>query len=120
MMISNEGEVGIGGAPDATLDVHGTTILGNNGTALTEIIKLTVLANVINVPANSTVTKTFPVANCITGSSVIISPGTALQSGLVIAYARVSVDGTVEAKFTNTTAADIDPPPMNFYITVIR
>lgn len=121
LVVTKTGNTGIGTlTPEAKLDVNGTAIIGTNGTALTEIIKVTVLSDVPNVAANSTVTETIPVANSITGSSVSISPASALANGLIIAYARVSVAGTVEVKFTNTTGADINPSPMNFYITVIR
>jgi len=121
LSITKTGNTGIGTmTPGAKLDVNGTTILGVNGTSVTEIIKVTVLSDVPNVAAGSTVTETIPVPNSNTTSSVSISPASALQNGLLIAYARVSVAGTVEVKFTNTTGADINPPPMNFYITVIR
>ena len=107
LTISKNGNIAIGSAPpDAKLDVQGTAIIGTNGTALTEIIKLTVLSDIVNVPANDSVLETFPFPNCTTGSSVTISPASALQSGLVMAYARVSVAGTVEARFTNTTGVE--------------
>ena len=121
LAITKTGNTGIGTlTPEAKLDVNGTTIIGTNGTVLTEIIKVTVLSDVPNVAAGSTVTETIPVPNSTTTSSVSISPSSALPNGLIIAYARVSVAGTVEAKFTNTTGADINISPMNFYITVIR
>jgi hypothetical protein len=121
LTISKAGNVAIGSAsPGARLDVQGTAIIGSNGTVLTEIIKLTVLSDIPNVAANSTVTETFPVANATVGSSVYISPSSAFANGLIMAYARVSAAGTVEAKFTNTTVAAINPSPMDFYITVIR
>ncbi|MEO6133492.1 MAG: hypothetical protein ABIQ02_16750, partial [Saprospiraceae bacterium] len=106
--------------PEAKLDVNGTTIIGTNGTLLTEIIKVTVLTDVNNVPAGSSVLETIPVANCTTGSTVFMSPASALAAGLIIAYTRVSVAGTVEARFVNTTGADINPPAMNFFITAIK
>ena len=107
-------------SPEAKLDVNGTIILGTNGTAITDIIKVTVIVDISNVVAGSTVTEQIPVTNSNTGSSVFISPASALQNGLIIAYARVFAAGTVEVKFTNTTGADINPPAMNFHITVIR
>jgi hypothetical protein len=131
MVVLKNGSVGIGtSSPIATLQVNGSTILstttlgslklGTNGTTLAEMIKLTVNKNVVSVPANSTVTETFTVANAQLTSTVYISPASALTSGLIIAYARVSVAGTVEVKFTNTTGSAIDPAAMDFYITVIR
>ena len=74
----------------------------------------------ISIVAGGSALETFAVPNATIGSSVMISPGTALQSGIIIAYARVSAAGTVEARFINTTAGAINPPPMDFFITVIK
>jgi hypothetical protein len=121
VFIEKTGNVGIGTqSPAALLDVNGPTIIGSNGTALTEIIKVTVSKNVAAVSANSSVTESFTVANSQPNSTVYVSPASSLSDGLLIAYARVSTAGTVEVKFTNTTAAIIDPATMNFFITVIR
>jgi hypothetical protein len=50
----------------------------------------------------------------------MVSPASALDDGLMIAYARVSAANTVEVKFINTTGSAIDPAAMDYYITVIR
>jgi hypothetical protein len=121
MTVLKNGNTGINtSSPQDMLDVNGTTRLGTNGTALSEIIKVTVSKNVAAISANSSGTESFSVANAQTTSTVYISPASSLTDGLTIAYARVSAAGNVEVKFTNTTGAVIDPPAMNFYITVIR
>ena len=43
-----------------------------------------------------------------------------LPDGLVIAYSRVSVQGFVEVKFTNTTDHEIDPLMMKYAVTVLN
>jgi hypothetical protein len=106
--------------PAAMLHVEGNAKLGIKGTVIDELIKVTRIKNVPNVAANSTITETFVVSDALPGSTVYISPADALDDGLLIAYARVSVAGTVEVKFTNTTGLAINPVAMDFYITVIR
>jgi hypothetical protein len=63
---------------------------------------------------------TFSVANAALNSSVYVSPATALPEGVIIAYARVSVVGTVEVAFYNVKTTAIDPAAMDFYITVVN
>jgi len=113
--------VGIGLTnPTRRLDVNGDFRLGTNGTTITNLIKVTLNKNVLSVPANSTGIETFTVAGAALNSTVYVSPATALANGLIIAYARVSVAGTVEVAFANTTGGAIDPAAMDFYITVIQ
>ena len=50
----------------------------------------------------------------------MVSPQAGLPDGLLIQYARVSTNGTVEVKFINTTLIPINLDPMNYYITVIQ
>ena len=114
-------KVGIGIiTPLAILDVHGSFKLGKNGTANTELIKLTVNKDIALVAAGTSNIETFTLTNAQPGSTVYISPEFALADGLQIAYARVSAANTIEIKFTNTSLGPIDPAGMNFYITVIR
>ena len=94
--------------------------LGNNGTVLTEVIKATVNKNIGTVNANTSSQETFAVVNAALNSTVYISPATTLANGLIIAYARVSVAGTVEVTFTNTTGGNITTGAINYFITVIR
>jgi trimeric autotransporter adhesin len=114
--------VGIGTTTPATsLDVSGTTKIGINGTTVNAVIRATFNLNLPSIAASGgTSTQTFLVPNSLTTATVYISPAAGLNSGVVIAYARVSVAGTVEVKFTNVTAAPIDPAVSDFYITVIQ
>ena len=115
------GNTGIGTySPDAKLHVKGTVILGTEGTVVTNVIKATVLKDIPSVAANSSSVQTFTVNNASPGASVVISPEIALSDRLIIAYARVSAEDVVEAKFTNITGSPINPGSMNFYITVIE
>lgn len=121
LTILKNGNTGIAtSTPEAKLDVNGTAIIGTNGTVLTEVIKVTVNHDIIPMLANGSALETFSVPNAAIGSSVMISPGAALFNGIIIAYARVSAAGTVEVRFNNITAAAINPPPMDFYITVVK
>jgi hypothetical protein len=113
--------LGIGtSAPATTLDVNGTTQIGNNGTTITEIIRATSNQDFANIGAGNSRTVTFAVTNAATGSSVNITPETAFPDGVIIAYARVSAAGTVEAKIMNTSGSAYNPPAMDYYITIFR
>jgi hypothetical protein len=115
------GNVGIGTySPDAKLHVKGSVILGDSGTLINKVIKVTLSKNLVSVPPNSATIETFTVTGANTGSSVSISPANVLADGLLIAYARVSAANTIEVKFMNVTATAINPSTMNFYISVIE
>ena len=50
-----------------------------------------------------------------------ISPDAGLDPKLVIDYARVSASGVVDVVITNISPTfAVDPPSMNFHITVIN
>jgi hypothetical protein len=115
------GNTGIGTySPDAKLHVRGTVILGTEGTVVTNVIKATVVKDIPSVAANSSTAQSFAIINASPGSSVVVSPESALADGLIIAYARVSSPGFVEVKFTNITGSSINPASMDFYFTVIE
>jgi hypothetical protein len=115
------GNTGIGTyTPDAKLHVKGTVILGSQGTLLTNVIKAIVTKDITTVAANSSSVQSFTLNNATPGASVVISPENALPDGLIIAYARVSIEDNVEVKFTNVTGSAINPASMDFYITVIE
>jgi trimeric autotransporter adhesin len=115
--------VAINGKPDpasASFQVNGSARLGNYGTTINNIIKLTISADIDPVASNSSLLKTFAVPHATAEASVMISPQNALPDGMVISYVRVSTTGTVEVKYRNTSAATIDLASMNWYITVIQ
>ncbi len=115
------GKVGVGTfSPQAKLDVKGPVILGDNGTVIQNVIKITVSKNLPGIPANSAFLQNFTVTGTAIGSSVSISPGIALADGLLISYARVSAANTVEVKFMNTTFVTLDQGLTAFFITVIE
>ena len=115
------GKVGIGTyGPRATFEVKGDMILGDGGTAINKVLKATVTKDIGSVAAGVSNTQTFTVTNAKVGSTVYISPESALPNGLLIAYARVSTANTIEVKFFNVTAAAINPASMDFFITVIE
>ena len=117
----NLGKVGVGTlSPKAKLEVKGDMILGDGGTVITRVLKVSVLKNIGLIAAGASSTQNFTITGANTGSAVYISPETALPDGLIIAYARVSVANTIEVKFLNTTSAGVDPAPMAYFITVIE
>ncbi|MFN8207523.1 MAG: hypothetical protein U0T82_08965 [Bacteroidales bacterium] len=88
-------------------------------TGSASLVKASVVADVGSINAGASVTQTFAVTGAIVGSSVIISPASALPDGVIIAYARVSAAGTVEAKFFNGTTGAVNPASMTYYITTV-
>jgi len=84
------------------------------------IIKSVINQDITSIPANSFSTITFTVTGAVTTASAVVSPGTGFADGLIIQYARVSSANTVEIKVANITAGAIDPPAMDFLISVIN
>ena len=120
-VISKTGEMGIGTTtPAAKLDVNGKVKLGTNGTILASVIKVTVNKDVPSIAAGATSFQNFTVPNAVIGGSVIISPGGALNAGMVIGSARVPNTNLVEVRFINTSTIAIDLPIMDFYVTVVQ
>ncbi len=117
-----DGNVGIGtNSPTEKLDVNGTVKIGTNGTTITNIIKATSATAPLVILPNTTTPQTYNINNTVTGSSVMVSPGSALSPGLVIAYSRVSAANTVEVSYRNTTAAPVNlVPGIPLYISVIQ
>jgi hypothetical protein len=121
LSINKSGNTGINTtSPQARLDVNGTVIIGANGTALNEIIKLTIAKDVASIAAGGSLNVDFAVANSSLNSTVYVSPETDLTNGMIIGYARVSSAGNVRVRFSNVSGAAIDLANMNYYITVIR
>ncbi len=118
------GNVGINSnaaEPLAALDVNGTVKFGSAGTVLAAVIKETVSTASLLIPANTTSVQTYTISNTVTTASVLVSPATAINAGLIIAYARVSALGTVEVAYRNTTGAGITlNSGINLFITAIQ
>jgi hypothetical protein len=106
----------------AQLEVFGTTKCGANGTGLNSITKRTITLDIPTFSAGQTGTVTFFLtAVAPLGSVVSISPDAGLDPKLLIDYARVSATGVVEMVITNISPTfAVDPPSMNFHITVIN
>jgi hypothetical protein len=116
-------KVAINGKPDpggATLQLNGSLRVGNNGSNINNIIKVTISKDLPSIAAGTSYTDTFSVPNTFISGSVSVSPQSGLTDGLVISYARVSTNGTVEVKFRNNSAGTIDMGPMNWHIAVIQ
>jgi hypothetical protein len=89
--------------------------------AAANVIKATSATASLSISGNTTSTQTYDVPNATTTSSVFVSPSTALNAGLVIAYARVSVANTVEVSYRNTTSGVVSlQPGITLFITVIK
>jgi len=115
------GKVGIGTfSPKAKFDVKGDFKLGDDGTILNHIIKVSILRNLPSISAGASDVELFTVTGVLIDASVMISPDIALTDGLVIAYARVSAANTVEVKFLNNSAATINLASTTFHITVVN
>lgn len=106
--------------PVHNFEVNGTSKLGTNGTAITAINNVTHIVDLPSISAGSSYSQTFSISNLPKGSnSVYVSPSNNLTDGIIIAFARVSANNTVEVKFTNVSANAIDLPVNTFYITVV-
>jgi hypothetical protein len=115
------GKVGVGTfSPKAKFDVKGDFKLGDGGTVLNHIIKVSISKNLPSIAAGASDVELFTVTGVVLDSSVMISPDIALTDGLVIAYARVSAANTVEVKFLNNSAAAINLASTTFHITVVN
>lgn len=108
------------GTEGLRIKTDGNVQIGSKGTPLASIIKVSVSSDVAPILPGSSLIQTFTVPNAAKSGAVSVSPDIALSSGLLIAYARVSSDGLVEVKFTNTTFSTIDPLPMDYHISVIQ
>ena len=105
-----------------TWNKNGQVTLGSTGTAINGIIKATVNYNIPQLGANDNEYASFTITGAQVGATVFVSPSQKLQAGIGIMYARVTAADTVEVKFTNTCYNNCaeNPPPMDFYVTVIN
>ena len=121
LVIDTLGNVGVGtNAPTAVIDVDGTYKLGANGTINTALIKDTVSINVGSVPANGELDVTVALANATVNGAVSVSPSADLDSGLIIAWARVLGAGVIKTRYRNLTGVIINPVAINYYISVVQ
>lgn len=106
--------------PVHNFEVNGTSKLGPNGTTISAVNNVSHTVDLPSISAGSSLSQTFSISNLPKGSnSVYVSPSSNLTDGILIAFARVSANNTVEVKFTNVSANAIDLPVNTFYITVV-
>lgn len=122
LTIRNDGKTGIATtAPAATLDVNGDFKLGAAGVVHTALLRTTASINLPSIAANSESDITVTVTGAsTTASSVFVSPAADIESGLVIAWARVSAANTVKIRFRNETGSAIDPAAVNYVVSVLQ
>ncbi len=65
-------------------------------------------------------TQSLTIPGAALGSTVSVSPTTALNNGLIISWARVSAANTVEVRFDLVYGTAIDPAAQFFYFTVTQ
>jgi hypothetical protein len=119
--ITENGDVGIGTtSPQATFHVDGSIRIGDNGTNLTKIIKVGIAVDPGTISAGSYLDLDLDVANATTGSVVYVSPSANLESGLIIAFSRVSAPGVVRVRLQNVSASNINPSPTTFETIVVE
>ena len=72
-----------------------------------------------NIGAVATSTTTVTVTGAAGGDTVLVTPSTALEAGLVV-YGYVSAADTVTIVANNPTAAAINPASRTYYVSVIK
>lgn len=72
-----------------------------------------------SVASLNTQTTTLTVTGAVVGDSVIVTPSTALEAGLII-YGYVSAADTVTIVASNASAGAIDPVSRTYYVSVLR
>lgn len=105
----------------ANLEVRGIFKLGTLGTPLNGIAKTTFMFDLPIIPANQTTGFTLFVANAQVGSVISVSPEGILDPKIVIAYAFVTQTNIITVIITNISPTNVvDPPAMNFHVSVIN
>ncbi|HEY1007241.1 MAG TPA: hypothetical protein VGD92_08670, partial [Sphingobacteriaceae bacterium] len=98
----------------------GKVQIGKDGTPVNSIIKTLDREDLPAIASGSSYKYTVTVSGALPRSTAAVSPGSELPDGLIIAYARVIPGNMVEVKFTNVSAGTIDPPSIEFNITLIQ
>jgi hypothetical protein len=122
MRISGSGNVGVANTnPLATLDVNGTVKVGTAGTILNSIIRFTnqSVTDNTNFDFSTPRTETFTLTGVNQYATVIITPRSALPSGMVMAYAYASATNTVKLNL-ETSSSSTSLGTIAFDITVIQ
>lgn len=120
LRIDSTGNIGINNPlPEANLDVHGTVKIGEYGTALSCIMRASVMVDLPLIPAGLFHIVDIPCPNVQPQATVHISPGESMAD-IIIAYARVSTAGQIEIKFVNMSINPVDQDEMMFYMTMIQ
>lgn len=121
LRVTSSGLLGIGTTnPQANLHVNGSTRIGTNGTNISQVIKMSYNVDPSNIAPGNKIDIDIPVTNANQGSVVSVSPSADLETGIVIAFARVYQTGGVRLRLFNATASSIDPNPITFDVVVIQ
>lgn len=117
--IHNNLNVSNGGA---VIIADGATLKVGSGSALNDIIKVTVNKNVGSISGNSSKVETFTVSGATTSGVVYVSVNGQLQSQIVIAQAWVSATNVVSVRFRNTDGGSENPDGngMDYRFVVIQ
>lgn len=122
MIVDVNGKVGIGtlANPTRNLDVNGDARIGTKGNTISAINNYDEETDLPPITGGNSFTQTFIIPNIIKArNTVLVSPNVALTNGIIIAYARVSANDTIEVTFSNITSSSIDLPQTSFNFSVI-
>lgn len=99
--------------------LQGLLPVGTAGHHLTKALSGSKTHDFASVTSVNTGTTTLTVTGAAAGDSVIVTPSTALEAGLVV-YGYVSAADTVTIVANNPTAGAIDPASRTYYVTVLK